>query len=67
MTNEIHMDGDLVVAGLCLIALVVRTGYELLKKHGMVDTKNKAIFAAVFVAMCVMLGTMSPAIAVAQE
>jgi protein-S-isoprenylcysteine O-methyltransferase Ste14 len=47
----------LVVAGLCLIALAVRTGYELLKKRGRVDTKNKANVAAVFVAMCVMLGS----------
>jgi protein-S-isoprenylcysteine O-methyltransferase Ste14 len=48
---------DLVVAGLCLVALAFRTGYELLKKRGRVDTNNKAIFAAVFVAMCTMLGS----------
>lgn len=33
MSSEIHMDRELVVAGLCLAALVVRTGYELLKKR----------------------------------
>jgi hypothetical protein len=47
----------LIVAGLCLIGLTVRTGYELLKKTGRVDTKNRAIFAVVFVAMCLMLAS----------
>jgi protein-S-isoprenylcysteine O-methyltransferase Ste14 len=45
----------LIVAGLCLLGLTIRTGYELLKKAGRLDTQNKAIFAVVFVAMCVML------------
>jgi protein-S-isoprenylcysteine O-methyltransferase Ste14 len=46
-----------VVAGLCLIGLAVRTGYELLKKNGRLDTRNKAVFAVVFVAMCCMLAS----------
>jgi hypothetical protein len=47
----------LVVAGVCLVCLVVRTGYELLKERKQVNTRNKAIFAAVFVAMCLMLSS----------
>jgi len=50
------MDGTfLLVAGLCLIGLAIRTGYEMLKKAGRVDTTSTPIFAVVFVAMCVML------------
>jgi len=45
----------LVFLVLCLVALATRTGYELLKKAGRVDTKNKLVFAAVFVAMGLML------------
>jgi protein-S-isoprenylcysteine O-methyltransferase Ste14 len=45
----------LLVAGLCLCCLAIRTGYELLKKAGRVDARNRAIFIVVFVAMCVML------------
>jgi protein-S-isoprenylcysteine O-methyltransferase Ste14 len=47
----------LLVAGLCLIGLAIRSGYELLKEAGKVDTKNTAIFAVVFVAMCLMLAS----------
>ena len=47
----------LLVAGLCLIGLAIRSGYELLKKAGKVDTKNTAIFAVVFVAMSLMLAS----------
>jgi len=53
----------LLFAGLCLIGLTIRTGYEWLKKAGRVDTNNKAIFAMVFMAMCFMLAswpTMCP-------
>ncbi len=45
----------LLVAGLCLVGLATRTIYEVLKHAGRVDTKNPAVFAVVFVAMCVML------------
>jgi protein-S-isoprenylcysteine O-methyltransferase Ste14 len=47
----------LLVAGLCLLGLAIRTGYEARKKAGKVDTKNTALFAVVFVAMCVMLAS----------
>jgi protein-S-isoprenylcysteine O-methyltransferase Ste14 len=47
----------LLVAGLCLLGLAIRSSYELLKKTGKVDTKNTAIFAVVFVAMCLMLAS----------
>jgi len=47
----------LLVAGLCLIGLAIRSSYELLKKAGKVDTKNTPIFAVVFLAMCVMLAS----------
>jgi len=45
----------LLVALLCLLGLAIRTRYELLKKAGRVDTKNRVVFAVVFAAMCVML------------
>lgn len=47
----------LVVAGLCLMGVAIRTSYELLKKAGRVDTGSKPIFAVVFAAMCVMLAS----------
>jgi protein-S-isoprenylcysteine O-methyltransferase Ste14 len=47
----------LLVAGLCLLGLAIRTTYETLKKAGKVDTKSTTIFAVVFVAMCVMLAS----------
>ncbi|MFA4986151.1 MAG: isoprenylcysteine carboxylmethyltransferase family protein [Candidatus Brocadiia bacterium] len=46
-----------VVAGLCLLGLAIRTSYELLKKAGRIDSRNKAVFAVVFAAMCTMLGS----------
>ena len=47
----------LIVAGLCLVGLMIRTSYELLKQAGRLGTKNKVIFALVFVAMCAMLAS----------
>jgi protein-S-isoprenylcysteine O-methyltransferase Ste14 len=47
----------LTLAGLCLISLTIRTVYEVLKKAGRLDTKNKTTFAVVFVAMCAMLAS----------
>jgi protein-S-isoprenylcysteine O-methyltransferase Ste14 len=50
------MDGAyLIVAGLCLIGLMIRTTYESLKERGRVDTENKALFGVVFLGMVVML------------
>lgn len=43
------------VAGLCLAALAVRTGYELLKRARRLDPANPWVFGVVLVAMCVML------------
>ena len=45
------------IAGLCVLGVAVRTGYEALKSAGRVDTGNTAVFAVVFVAMCVMLSS----------
>jgi protein-S-isoprenylcysteine O-methyltransferase Ste14 len=45
----------LVLVGVCLVALAIRTGYELFKKAGKVDPHNKLVFGVVFVAMIVML------------
>jgi protein-S-isoprenylcysteine O-methyltransferase Ste14 len=45
----------LILVGLCMVALAIRTGYELFKKAGKVDPHNKFVFAVVFVAMIVML------------
>jgi len=39
---------------LYLGSLIIRTGYELLKKAGRVNPKSKIIFAIVFVVMCLM-------------
>jgi protein-S-isoprenylcysteine O-methyltransferase Ste14 len=47
----------LLVAGLCLLGLAIRTSYEMLKKAGRMDTKSTVLFAVVFVAMCVMLAS----------
>jgi protein-S-isoprenylcysteine O-methyltransferase Ste14 len=47
----------IVVAALCLISLVIRTSYELLKKSGRVNQNNKAAIAFVFLAMCMMLSS----------
>ena len=45
----------LILVGVCLVALVIRTVYELFKKAGKVDPHNKVVFAVVVVAMIVML------------
>jgi protein-S-isoprenylcysteine O-methyltransferase Ste14 len=44
----------LVFLNLYLIGLMLRTGYELLKKAGRVNPKNIVVFAVVLVAMCLM-------------
>jgi protein-S-isoprenylcysteine O-methyltransferase Ste14 len=46
-----------VLAGLCLVGLAVRTSYELLKKNGRLDPRNRAIFALVFGAMSCLLAS----------
>lgn len=56
MTRESSMGSTyLILAGLCLAGLMIRNGYELLKKAGRVDAENKVIFVVVFAAMCAML------------
>jgi protein-S-isoprenylcysteine O-methyltransferase Ste14 len=45
----------LIFFSICLIGLVIRSIYELLKKTGKVNQNNKAVFVSVFVAMCMML------------
>lgn len=42
---------------ICLIGLVVRTSYELLKKKGKLNQKSNTVFAIVFVAMCLLLSS----------
>ncbi len=44
-----------VFVGLYLLGILVRTIYEILKKAGRLDPKNKIIFAVVFAAMCTFL------------
>jgi hypothetical protein len=39
-----------------LVGMVIRHGYERLKKSDRVDTRNKVVFASVFAAMCMMCG-----------
>jgi protein-S-isoprenylcysteine O-methyltransferase Ste14 len=40
---------------LCLLGLAIRTGYELLKKAGRLDPKNKVVFGVVFAGMILLL------------
>ena len=43
-----------VAVGCYVAGLLIRDGYELLKKTGGVDTRDTRVFAAVFTSMCVM-------------
>jgi len=43
-----------VFLGLYLGSLIIRTGYELLKKAGRVDPKSRIVFAMIFAVMCLM-------------
>jgi protein-S-isoprenylcysteine O-methyltransferase Ste14 len=45
----------LVLINLCIIGIVIRTIYEILKKNDRVDTKNKIIFSVVFFGMGLVL------------
>lgn len=45
------------IAGLCLAGLLIRDVYEQLKQAGRVDSRNKAIFAVVVVAMFALLAS----------
>jgi methanethiol S-methyltransferase len=45
----------LILVGVCLAALAIRTAYELNKKAGKVDPHNRLLFTVVFVAMILML------------
>lgn len=40
--------------GLYLFTLIVRTGYELLKKGGRVNPKSRFVFAVIFIVMCLL-------------
>ena len=44
----------LVFLSLYLSSLIVRTGYELLKKAGRVNPKSTIVFAVIFAVMCLM-------------
>ena len=44
----------LVFLGLYLSSLIIRTGYELLKKAGRVNTKSRIVFTVIFTVMCLM-------------
>ncbi len=44
----------LVSTGLYLCGLVIRIGYELLKRRGRIDTESKTIFSVVLAAMCLL-------------
>jgi protein-S-isoprenylcysteine O-methyltransferase Ste14 len=43
-----------VFLGLYLCSLIIRTGYELLKKAGRVNPKSTIVFAVIFAVMCLM-------------
>ena len=44
-----------VFLALCLVGLTIRTTYEVLKKQGKLDPRNKIVFAIVFAGMSLML------------
>jgi protein-S-isoprenylcysteine O-methyltransferase Ste14 len=44
-----------VILALCLFGVTYRTVYEVLKKAGRLDTKNKVVFTFVFLAMSLLL------------
>ena len=44
----------LVFLSLYLSSLIIRTGYELLKKAGRVNPKSMIVFAVIFAVMCLM-------------
>jgi len=43
-----------VLLGLFVAALIIRNGYELLKKAGRVNPESKPLFAVIFAAMCLL-------------
>ena len=43
--------------GLCLVGLAIRTSYEVLKKQGKLDPRNKTVFAIVFFGMSLILSS----------
>ena len=45
----------ILLLGLCLLGTAIRTVYEILKKVGRLDPRNKAIFSMVFAAMILLL------------
>ena len=44
----------LVFLGLYLVCLVMRAGYEFLKRTGRVNPRNIIVFAAILLAMCLL-------------
>ena len=44
-----------VFLGLYVGSLIIRTGYELLKRAGRVNPKSTSVFAVIFAVMCLML------------
>jgi protein-S-isoprenylcysteine O-methyltransferase Ste14 len=57
LSHDVESRWYVAVAVVCVLALAVRTTYELLKKDGRVDTHGKAVFTVVFVAMSCMLAS----------
>jgi protein-S-isoprenylcysteine O-methyltransferase Ste14 len=47
----------MVLLGLCLVGLAIRTGYELQKRLGRIDTRSKPIFAVVLIGMVFVLAS----------
>jgi len=47
----------LVLAGLCLAGVSIRTVYEVLKQSGRVKPSNRLVFGVVLAAMCALLAT----------
>jgi len=43
-----------VFLGLFVVCLIIRIGYEVLKKAGRVNPRSKSLFAFIFTAMCVL-------------
>jgi protein-S-isoprenylcysteine O-methyltransferase Ste14 len=43
-----------IILGLYLVSMAIRTGYEILKKDGRVNSKDANLFRIVFLAMCLL-------------
>jgi hypothetical protein len=54
-TEGVTMNADyFIFLSLYLLGLILRYGYEVLKKTGRLDSRNRVVFSSIFAAMCMM-------------